>query len=89
MPACLPSEWISAAFSGWSGEAEVIQGTRAVPLPVSAPALSTLVAHSPSGAAPFACLEPVSRSVDAHDPGQPGPVRLEPGQTLSATMILS
>lgn len=86
----LPDGWINAAFSGWSGEAEVIQGSGAVSLSVSAPDLSTLILYSPGRRAPFLCLEPVSHPVDAHNlPGQPGLRRLEPGESLSAAMVLA
>jgi aldose 1-epimerase len=57
---------------------------------LTAPGLSTLIVYSPSAEAPFLCLEPVSHPVDAHNlPGQPGLVRLEPGEGLSASMVLA
>jgi len=88
-PSPLPSGWINTAFSGWDGEAEIQQDDSAVPLRLSAPDLSTLILYSPSAEAPFVCLEPVSHPVDAHNlPGQPGLVRLAPGESLSTTMTL-
>ncbi|EYD76196.1 hypothetical protein Rumeso_02203 [Rubellimicrobium mesophilum DSM 19309] len=88
-PAPLPPGWMNVAFSGWDGEAEILQDDSAVPLRLSAPGLATLIAYSPSAEAPFLCLEPVSHPVDAHNlPGQPGLVRLAPGESLSATMTL-
>jgi aldose 1-epimerase len=89
-PAPLPDTWINAAFSGWDGTAEIRQGEEAVSVRMSAPGLSTLLVYSPDAAAPFACLEPVSHAVDAHNrPGQPGLVRLDPGGRLQATMRLA
>jgi aldose 1-epimerase len=86
----LPAGWINAAFSGWNGTADVVQGPEALSLSISAPDLSTLIVYSPSDASPFLCLEPVSNPVDAHNlPGQPGLVRLEPGEGLSASMVLA
>jgi aldose 1-epimerase len=88
-PAPLPPGWVNAGFSGWDGEAEIQQDDSAVPLRLSAPGLSTVILYSPSAEAPFVCLEPVSHAVDAHNlPGQPGLVRLAPGESLSATMSL-
>ncbi len=85
-----PRDWINAAFSGWNGEAEVAQGETAVSLRLSAGGLGTLILYSPSAQAPFLCLEPVSHPVDAHNlPGQPGLVRLAPGESLSAFLVLS
>lgn len=88
-PRPLPPDWINTAFSGWDGEAEIRQDDTAVPLRLSAPGLSTLILYSPSAGAPFFCLEPVSHPVDAHNlPGQPGLVRLAPGESLAATLTL-
>lgn len=88
-PAPLPRGWINTAFSGWDGEAEVLQAGDAVPLRLLASGLSTLIVYSPSAEAPFFCLEPVSHPVDAHNlPGQPGLRRLAPGESLAATMAL-
>lgn len=88
-PAPLPPGWINAAFSGWDGEGEIQQDSTAVPLRLSAPGLSSVILYAPSAEAPFFCLEPVSHPVDAHSlPGQPGLVRLAPGESLAATMGL-
>jgi aldose 1-epimerase len=90
VPAPPPEGWINTAFSGWDGEAELWHDVSAVSLRITAPDLRTLIVYSPSAAAPFLCLEPVSHPVDAHNlPGQPGLVRLEPGASLSAGMTLS
>ena len=89
VPMALPPGWMNLGFSGWDGEAEIRQDDTAVSLRVSAPSLSTLILYSPSAEAPFLCLEPVSHPVDAHNlPGQPGLVRLAPGESRSATMTL-
>lgn len=86
----LPPGWLNTTFSGWDGHAEVIQGDGAASLSIAAPDLSTLIVYSPGREAPFVCLEPVSHPVDAHNlPSQPGLRRLEPGQGLSATMVLA
>jgi aldose 1-epimerase len=86
----LPPGWLNTAFAGWDGEAEIRQDGAAVPLRLSAPGLGTLIVYSPSGDAPFLCVEPVSHPVDAHNlPGRPGLVRLAPGEALGATMTLS
>ena len=88
--ASLPAGWINTTFSGWDGEAWIAQDASAVPLRISAPGLLTLIVYSPSADAPFLCLEPVSHPVDAHNlPGQPGLVRLDPGESLAASMTLS
>jgi len=87
--AALPPGWMNLGFSGWDGEAGIQQDRSAVSLRLCAPGLSTLILYSPSADAPFLCLEPVSHPVDAHNlPGQPGLVRLAPGESLSATMTL-
>lgn len=89
-PAPLPRGWINTAFAGWDGLAEIAQDGAAVPLRLAARGLGTLIVYSPSAEAPFLCLEPVSHPVDAHNlPGQPGLVRLAPGDTISAQMTLT
>ncbi len=86
----LPEEWINAAFSGWDGEAEILQDQTAIPLRLSANGLGTLIVYSPSAAAPFVCIEPVSHPVDAHNlPGRPGLVNLGPHESLSAALVLT
>lgn len=85
----LPGGWINAGYSGWSGQARILQGAGAIPVTLSAPTLSTLILFSPSAKADFFCLEPVSHPVDAHNlPGQPGLFLLAPCQTQTFTMQL-
>lgn len=89
-PAPLPEGWINEGFSGWPGEARILQGPGARSLTVTARGLDTVILYSPSSRAPFFCFEPVSHPVDAHNlPGQPGLIPLAPGQSLAATMTLT
>ncbi len=85
----LPDHWINAGFSGWSGQARIVQGGDAAAVTLSAPSLSTLILYSPAAEADFFCLEPVSHPVDAHNlPGQPGLCLLAPGEVQTFTMQL-
>lgn len=89
-PAPLPEGWINEGFSGWPGEARIVQGPGARSLRVTARGLDTVLLYSPSGQSNFFCFEPVSHPVDAHNlPGQPGLIPLPPGQSLSASMTLA
>lgn len=86
----LPDSWINAGFSGWDGHAWIDQTAGAAPVHLVAAQLGTALVYSPSANADFFCFEPVSHPVDAHNlPGQPGLVRLAPGETLSASMTLN
>ncbi len=85
----LPQGWINCGFSGWDGRAEITQGKAGMSLRITSAGLGTALLFSPSASADFFCFEPVSHPVDAHNlPGQPGLVRLQPGDTLSACMTL-
>ena len=86
----LPDTWINMGFSGWNGQARILQGAGAASVRLTARGLGTALVYAPSAAADFFCFEPVSHPVDAHNlPGQPGLVRLAPGQTLAASMTLT
>lgn len=86
----LPYGWINTAFSGWVGEASILQGPKFASVRVSGTGLTTALVYSPSSRADFFCFEPVSHPVDAHNlPGQPGLVVLAPEQSLEASMTLN
>lgn len=86
----LPEGWINTGFSGWNGRARITQGPNAASLSLSATGLGTALLYSPSATADFFCFEPVSHPVDAHNlPGQPGLTRLDPGESLSASVTLT
>lgn len=85
----LPAAWINAGFSGWSGQARILQDSDAIPVTLSAPSLSTLILYSPAAEADFFCLEPASHPVDAHNlPGQPGLRLLAAGEETTFAMQL-
>jgi aldose 1-epimerase len=86
----LPQGWINKGFSGWDGRAQIVQGPGATSLQMTSEGLGIAFLYSPSDAADFFCFEPVSHPVDAHNlPGQPGLVRLAPGETQTASMTLT
>jgi aldose 1-epimerase len=86
----LPLDWINCGFSGWDGNAEIVQGDGAKSLQITSAGLGTALLYSPSAQADFFCFEPVSHPVDAHNiPGQPGLVRLASGATLTVSMTLA
>lgn len=86
----LPEGWINTAFSGWTGEADIRQGSRFASVRVKGEGLATALVYSPSSHADFFCFEPVSHPVDAHNlPGQPGLVVLASGQSLTAGMTMT
>jgi aldose 1-epimerase len=83
----LPDRWLNNAFTGWSGQARIAWPSRNLAATITADEpLRTLILYSPSAAADFISIEPVSHSVDAHNRGGPGvtlPQRLAPGETLT------
>lgn len=86
----LPGGWINNGFADWSGDLHIHQGSEAVSVSLQAsPSLRTLILYSPDAQADFFCAEPVSHAVDAFNlPGRPGLQVLEPGETLSGSIIL-
>jgi aldose 1-epimerase len=89
----LPDGWLNAAFTGWDGEATLVWPDRALAVRISAPEpLRTIILYSPSAAADFICVEPVSHSVDAHNRSEPGtapPQILAPDATLVAEATIT
>jgi aldose 1-epimerase len=86
----LPEGWINMGFSGWDGNARIVQGDAAVSVTLTAIGLGTALLYSPSSRSDFFCFEPVSHPVDAHNlPGQPGLSDLAPGESLSVSMTLT
>lgn len=86
-PAPLPAGWINAGFAGWDGHATIRQP--GMVLRLLATGCGTTILYSPDAHSGFFCFEPVSHPVDAHNlPGQPGLVRLAPGESLTLTMSL-
>ncbi len=87
-PGPLPEGWINAGFAGWDGTATIRQPGMVIRL--LATGCGTTIVYSPDAKSGFFCFEPVSHPVDAHNlPGQPGLVRLAPGERLTLTMSLS
>jgi aldose 1-epimerase len=84
----LPGGWINAGFAGWDGAATIRQP--GLVLRMVATGCGTTILYSPDADSGFFCFEPVSHPVDAHNlPGQPGLVRLAPGESLTLTMSLT
>lgn len=86
-----PEGWINNAFTGWSGEATVVQPLSGIAVDIGASSnLDTAILYSPGREADFFCFEPVSHAVDAHNQsGQPGLEILAAGETLAASMRLA
>lgn len=86
----LPEGFINNAFTGWDGTARILQPDHGIALSLSAtPPCTVAQVFSPEPGCGFFCFEPVSHTVDAHNqPGQPGLVVLEPGQSLTLSMTL-
>ena len=89
----LPRRWLNNAFTGWSGEARIEWPEHGLAATITADdPLRTLILYSPSAAADFISIEPVSHSVDAHNrtgPGVASPQRLAPGETLTLAAIIT
>jgi len=86
----LPRDLINNAFTGWTGEARILQPARNMAVIVKAAyPLTTLIIYSPDDAADFFCLEPVSHAVDAHNrSGQPGLIALKIGDSVRFEMTV-
>lgn len=87
----LPGDFINAVFTGWHGMARIEQPTLGIAVSVGAsPNLDCALVYSPNRDADFFCFEPVSHAVDAHNqPGRPGLVVLDAGDTLQMSMTLA
>ena len=89
----LPERWLNNAWTGWTGEARIEWPERKLAATIMAEApLRTLILYSPSAAADFISIEPVSHSVDAHNRtgiGVAPPQRLEPGETLTLVATIT
>jgi len=81
-----PATFVNNALTGWDGRATITWLDRGIAVEISAPPpLTTVILYSPSAAADFICVEPVSHSVDAHNrsaPGTTAPQALAAGDEL-------
>lgn len=88
----LPDGWINNAFVGWSGHARIEWPARRLAATITANTpLNTLMVYSPSHAADFVSIEPVSHTVDAHNRAGAGvipPLALAPDDSLSLEMMI-
>ncbi len=85
--AYLPAGCVNNAFLGWDGTAELVVGHERPRISLTtSTSLNTFLLYSPSAEADFFCFEPVTHAVDAHHRG--GLTRLEPGEGMSASMVL-
>ncbi len=88
----LPADWINAAFTGWNGRARIDWPEMGLAVEITARApLGTAMVYSPSAAADYVSVEPVSHTVDAHNMDGPHVARpqvLAPGDTLTLAMTL-
>lgn len=85
----LPREWINNAFSGWDGQARIMQGSSGIAVTIKTDNTDHAVLYSPSATADFFCFEPVTHPVDAHNlPGLPGLRTLSHGENLEISMTL-
>lgn len=87
----LPQSFVNNGFAGWNSKAIVEWPQRGLTLEIRADGeLDTYILYSPSAAADFFCLEPVSHPVDAyHLPGGPlthGMRRLSPGESWAVNV---
>lgn len=89
-PRPLPDHWINNAFTGWSGTAEIEQGSAFVSAKITVSEnLNCAIVHSVDENCNFLCFEPVSHTVDAmNQPGTPGMVVLKPGESVQSWMNL-
>lgn len=90
-PRALPEGWINNGYTGWDGSARLLQPALGPEVTIRGDApLNDLIVFSPSQAADFLCLEPVSHPVDAHNlQGQPGLAVLDRGETLALSCRIS
>jgi aldose 1-epimerase len=85
----LPQGWINNAFSGWDGQAMIMQGSSGITVTIETDDADHAVLYSPSATAEFFCFEPVTHPVDAHNlPGRPGLRTLNQGESLEISMSL-
>jgi aldose 1-epimerase len=89
----LPETFVNNALTGWNGNATLAWPDRGLAVDISASApLRTVVLFSPSAAADYVCVEPVSHSIDAHNRtgiGVEAPQILTLGETLIARTTLT
>jgi aldose 1-epimerase len=87
----LPDGWINTAFEGWGRSATLSIPNEGLNVAIRASeTLGNLMVYSPSGAANFVCLEPMSHIPNAHCLPNlalgANLSRLEPGKTLEGAM---
>lgn len=83
-PRALPDDLMDNCFSGWTGQARIIQPELGIAVSVSAsPPLAHAMVFSPGAQANFFCFEPVSHGIDAiNQTGAPGMVVLDDGDMM-------
>ncbi|HEV7317449.1 MAG TPA: aldose 1-epimerase [Ensifer sp.] len=86
----LPVEWLNNAFDGWDGRARIEWPETGLAVSLEADGnLRYFVLYSPSATSGFFCFEPMSHRPNAHrDLQEGGLVRLQPHETMTATMAL-
>lgn len=86
----LPAHWLNNAVDGWDGKARIEWPDRGVALSLEAGAgFGCFVLYSPSAAAGFFCLEPMTHLPGAHRRPDAGGLRsLAPGETLAGEVVL-
>lgn len=90
-PHALPDDWINTVFEGWGRHATLSMPDDGLDVIVRASeTLSNLMVYSPSAAANFVCLEPMSHIPNAHGLPNLAPgaslTRLAPGEVLEGAM---
>lgn len=79
--AALPTQTLDNAFTGWSGNARIVQADAGYQLLCRAEGADFFLLYCPQDQ-DFFCFEPVSHPVNAHHlPGRPGLQLLAPGQS--------
>lgn len=78
-------EWRNVCYSGWNGQARLLDDVMCITLLAQTP---WLMLFRMSGQ-PFLCLEPQSHPVNAHrQPGQPGLLMLQKGESARFAMTI-
>ncbi|WP_370546457.1 aldose 1-epimerase [Edwardsiella tarda] len=78
-------EWLNVCYSGWSGQARLLDDVMCIILFAQTP---WLMLFRMSGQ-PFLCLEPQTHPVNAHrQPGQPGLLMLQKGESARFAMTI-
>ncbi|AIJ07118.1 Aldose 1-epimerase [Edwardsiella anguillarum] len=78
-------EWLNVCYSGWSGQARLLDDVMCIMLFAQTP---WLMLFRISGQ-PFLCLEPQTHPVNAHrQPGQPGLLMLQKGESARFAMTI-